>query len=122
MQKVFWIESFSANNLKSKIENPKWAGLFAIVLAVTFGGAVAQAQQPARIHRIGILSPSSESFFSARDEAFRRRLRELGYVEGKNILIEYRYAEGKSERLPDLVAELVGLKVDVMSPPAPALH
>jgi putative tryptophan/tyrosine transport system substrate-binding protein len=77
-------------------------------------GGSAEAQQPARIHRIGILSPSSGSVFSARDEAFRRRLRELGYVEGKNILIEYRYAEGKSERLPDLVAELVGLKVDVI--------
>ena len=74
----------------------------------------AQAQQPARIHRIGILSPVSGSFFSARVEAFRRRLRQLGYVEGKNIVIEYRYAEGKSERLPDLVAELVQLKVDVI--------
>ena len=74
----------------------------------------AQAQQPARIHRIGMLSPSSESFFSARDEAFRQRLRELGYVEGKNIVIEYRYAEGKGERVPDLAAELVRLKVDVI--------
>ena len=73
-----------------------------------------QAQQPARIHRIGILSPASASFFSARVEAFRRRLSELGYVEGKNIVIEYRYAEGKPERLPDLAAELVRLKVDVI--------
>src|SRR5688572_28534552 len=77
-------------------------------------GGSAEAQQPARIHRIGILSPSSGSVFSARDEAFRQRLRQLGYVEGKNIVIEYRYAEGKSERLPDLVAELVRLKVDVI--------
>ena len=74
----------------------------------------AQAQQPARIHRIGILSPVSGSVFPARDEAFRQRLRELGYVEGKNIVIEYRYAEGKPERLPDLAAELVRLKVDVI--------
>ena len=74
----------------------------------------AEAQQPARIHRIGILSPVSGSVFSARVEAFRRRLRELGYVEGKNIVIEYRYAEGKRERLPDLVAELVRLKVDII--------
>ena len=74
----------------------------------------ASAQQPARIHRIGILSPSSGSVFSARDEAFRQRLRQLGYVEGKNIVIEYRYGEGKRERLPDLVAELVQLKVDVI--------
>ena len=72
----------------------------------------AQAQQPARIHRIGILFPSS--IYSARVEALRQRLRELGYVEGKNIVIEYRYAEGKSGRLPDLVAELVRLKVDII--------
>ena len=72
----------------------------------------AEAQQPARIHRIGILFPSS--IYSARVEAFRQRLRELGYVEGKNIVIEYRYAEGKSGRLPDLVAELVRLKVDII--------
>ena len=77
-------------------------------------GAVAQAQQPARIPRIGILIPASASFYSARVEAFRQRLRELGYVEGKNIVIEYRYAEGKRERLPDLAAELVRLKVDVI--------
>ena len=74
----------------------------------------AEAQQPARIPRIGILIAPSASFFSARVEAFRQRLRELGYVEGKNIVIEYRYAEGKLERLPDLAAELVQLKVDVI--------
>jgi ABC-type uncharacterized transport system substrate-binding protein len=74
----------------------------------------AQAQQPARIFRIGILLPTSAPFQSTRLEAFRQRLRELGYVEGKNITIEYRYAEGKSERAPDFAAELVGLKVDVL--------
>jgi putative ABC transport system substrate-binding protein len=56
----------------------------------------------------------SASFNSARLEVLRQRLRELGYVEGKNIVIEYRYAEGKLERLPDLAAELVRLKVDVI--------
>ena len=74
----------------------------------------AQAQQPAGIPRIGILIPASASVYSARVEALRQRLRDLGYVEGKNILIEYRYAEGKLERLPDLAAELVQLKVDVI--------
>ena len=74
----------------------------------------ARAQQPARIPRIGILITASASSFSARVEAFRQRLRELGYVEGKNIFIEYRYAEGKLERLPDLAAELVRLQVDVI--------
>ena len=103
-----------SDNLKSKIQNRKWVGIFAIALTIAFGGAVAEAQQPARIHRIGILSTGSSSFQSVRVEAFRQRLRELGYVEGKNIVIEYRYAEGKLERLPDLAAELVGLKVDVI--------
>ena len=72
------------------------------------------AQQPARIFRIGILITTTASVQSARLEAFRQRLRENGYVEGKNIVIEYRYAEGKLERLPDLAAELVRLKVDVI--------
>jgi len=84
------------------------------------GSEAAQAQQPARIPRIGILIPASASFYSARIEAFRQRLRELGYVEGKNIVIEYRYAEGKLERLPDLAAELVRLKVDVIVTAGPA--
>ncbi|MBI4529396.1 MAG: ABC transporter substrate-binding protein, partial [Deltaproteobacteria bacterium] len=84
-------------------------------------GGSAEAQQPGRIPRIGILLPSSASFMSARVEAFRRRLRELGYVEGKNILIEYRYAEGKRERVPDLAAELVRLKVDVIVTTGPGI-
>jgi putative ABC transport system substrate-binding protein len=76
--------------------------------------SVAEAQQPARIPRIGILFTSSASAMSARLELFRQRLREHGYVEGRNIFIEYRYAEGKLERLPDLAAELVRLKLDVI--------
>ena len=86
--------------------------LLTTVLLIT--APFAQAQQPARIPRIGILIAASASSFSARVEAFRQRLREHGYVEGKNIVIEYRYAEGKRERLPDLAAELVRLKVDVI--------
>ena len=82
---------------------------------------MAQAQQPAKIPRIGILLAPSASSYSARVEALRQRLRELGYVEGKNIFIEYRYAEGKLERLPDLAAELVGLKVDVIITAGPAI-
>jgi putative ABC transport system substrate-binding protein len=85
--------------------------LCAVLFALSFP---AQAAQPARIPRIGILIGSSASSYLARVEAFRQRLRELGYVEGNNILIEYRYAEGKLERLPDLAAQLVGLKVDVI--------
>ena len=83
----------------------------AMLLAVP---ELAEAQQPAKIPRIGILVWASGSMLSNRIEAFRQRLRELGYVEGKNIAIDYRYAEGKRERLSDLAAELVRLKVDVI--------
>jgi len=76
--------------------------------------ALAEAQQPTKIPRIGYLSGAFPSTNSARIEAFRQGLRELGYVEGKNIIIEYRYAEEKLERLPALVAELVRLKVDII--------
>ena len=77
-----------SDNHKSKIKNPKWAGLVTLVLALTMCGAVTQAQQPARIPRIGILLPPSASFISAWVEALRQRLRELGYVEGENIFIQ----------------------------------
>jgi putative tryptophan/tyrosine transport system substrate-binding protein len=122
MNKKQWVrwQVSSSDNPKSKIQNRKWVGIFAIALTIAFGGAVAQAQQPARIPRIGILIPSSASSNSARVEALRQRLRELGYVEGKNVVIEYRYAEGKLERLPDLAAELVRLKVDVIVTAGPA--
>jgi putative ABC transport system substrate-binding protein len=103
-----------SDNLKSKIENPKWVGVFAIALTFALGGAVAQAQQPTKIPRIGFLAGASLSAIAGRTEAFRQGLRELGYVEGKNIIIEYRYAEGKLDRLPALAVELVRLKVDVI--------
>ena len=80
----------------------------------------AEAQQAKKVHRIGFLGATSPSAISARLDAFRQGLRELGYVEGKNILIEYRYAEGKLDRLPALAAELVGLKVDVIVLAGPA--
>jgi putative ABC transport system substrate-binding protein len=74
----------------------------------------AEAQQPAKIFRIGYLSSPSFSVSPARVEVFRQGLRELGYVEGKNVVIEYRSAEGKLDRLPGLAAALVGLKVDLI--------
>ena len=76
--------------------------------------ASAAAQQPTKIPRIGYLGAASLSAMAARNEAFRQGLRELGYVEGKNIVIEWRYADGKFDRLPTLAAELVRLKVDVI--------
>jgi putative tryptophan/tyrosine transport system substrate-binding protein len=72
------------------------------------------AQQPTKVRRIGFLTTDFLSIGSARTEAFRQGLRELGYVEGKNIVIEWRSAEGKLDRLPALAAELVRLKVDVI--------
>ena len=94
-----------------RIQNRKWAGLFAIASALTVGAAVAQSQQPKQIPRIGFASggPGGGSF-----EAFRQGLRELDYVEGKNVLIEYRDAKGRLDLMPALVDELVQQKVDVI--------
>src|SRR6266545_3767782 len=80
----------------------------------------AQAQQPTKIPRIGFLSASSPEALSSRIEAFRQGLRELGYVEGKNIVIEWRSAEGKLDRLAALAAELVRLNVDVIVTAGPS--
>ena len=77
-------------------------------------GVSAQAQQPAKVPRIGYLTNESLSALSARTEAFRQGLRELGYLEGKNIVIEWRDAEGKLDRLNELAVELVRLRVDVI--------
>ena len=82
------------------------------MLVVT--GAVAQAQQPKKVYRIGYLSQFEPARESSRSEAIRVALRELGYVEGQNIAIEYRYADGKPDRFPDLAVELVRLKVDII--------
>jgi putative tryptophan/tyrosine transport system substrate-binding protein len=86
--------------------------LCAVLLALS---VPAEAQQQLKkLHRIGILLVGSSSFYSAWIDVFRQGLKELGYIEGKNIAIEYRYAEGKADRLPALAAELVGLKVEVV--------
>jgi putative ABC transport system substrate-binding protein len=75
----------------------------------------ADAQQPTKIPRIGYVSPSGDPYIPGTHvEAFRQGLREIGYIEGKNILVEYRYQEGKPDRRDSLVAELVQLKVDVL--------
>src|SRR5436853_2115366 len=84
----------------------------------------AEAQQAGRVPRIGFLSLTSPSDRPPLLDAFRQGLRELGWVEGQNIVIDYRFAEGRLDRLPDLAAELVRLKMDVIvaapSPPAAA--
>ena len=94
----------------------KKAAVLSILVAVVLLalGVIAEAQQPAKIPRIGYLALGSPAGNPLRTEAFRQGLRELGYVEGKNIIVEYRYAEGKFDRQPALAAELVPLKVDVI--------
>jgi putative ABC transport system substrate-binding protein len=75
---------------------------------------LAAAQQPKHVPRVGFLGGSSASAYSGFIDAFRKSLRDLGYVEGQNIAIEYRYADGKRDRLSDLSADLIRLKVDVI--------
>jgi putative ABC transport system substrate-binding protein len=106
-----WLRS---DNRKSKIENLKLAGLVTLIIAFVISGVAVEAQQAAKIPRIGYITGATPDGQAARIEAFRQGLRELGYVEGKNIVIEYRYAEGKPDRLAALAAELVRLKVDVI--------
>jgi putative ABC transport system substrate-binding protein len=92
--------------------------LCALLFALCFS---ASAQQPKRVPQVGYLSASSASEALPRTEAFRRGLRELGYVEGNNIVLEFRYAEGKFDRLPALAAELVRLKVDAIVSAGPSV-
>ena len=106
-----------SDNRKSKIQNGKLVGIVALAVAFAMCGAVAEAQQPKKVPRIGYLSGVDPARESVRAEAIRLALRELGYVEGQNIAIEYRYAEGKRDRFPELAAELVRLKVDIIVGP-----
>src|SRR5713226_6777347 len=88
--------------------------LSAMLLALCFS---AQAQQPAKVSRIAFLAGGSRSADSLLIETFWQRMKELGYFEGKNIVAEYRFAEGKPERLPNFAAELVRLNVAVIVAP-----
>jgi putative ABC transport system substrate-binding protein len=119
--------SFRSDNRKSKIENLKlvWdmkhiIGPLVIFVTLAACGAVVEAQQPKKLPLIGYLSTDSPSTIAERIEAFRQGLRELGYVEGKNIVIDWRFAEGKADRLAALAAELVRIKVDVIVTTGPA--
>jgi ABC-type uncharacterized transport system substrate-binding protein len=88
---------------------------FLTLCAMLFALSVStEAQQPKKVPRIGYLSNIDPSGESARSEGIRRALRELGYIDGQNIAIEYRYSEGKLDRLPELAAELVRLKIDII--------
>src|SRR5215813_11584924 len=94
--------------------------LVAVILLTV--AVVTEAQQPAKVPRIGFLGGASASSYAVRIDSFRQGLNELGYTEGNNIVIEYRYAEGKLDRLPALAKELVGLKPDVIvAAPTPSV-
>jgi putative tryptophan/tyrosine transport system substrate-binding protein len=111
-------------NRKSKIQNLKWGGLVAIGVTFATCGALAEAQQKGKIVRIGFLDASTASGSAVLVVAFRQEMSKLGWTEGKNITIEYRFAEGKNDRLPELATDLVRLKVDLIvvtaGPPASA--
>ncbi len=85
-----------------------------LATAILISAPAANAQQPGKILRIGYLDSSTASGSAVLVEAFRQELNKLGWIEGKNITIEYRFGEQKSERLPELAAELVRLKVDLI--------
>src|SRR5437773_3151885 len=105
----------SSGNSQSSIRNPKFLVFFcALLIALCF---TAEAQQPKKVPRIVFLSARGEPTPSTPDpngQAFRQGLQDLGYIEGKNILVEYRYTGGMTDRVPKLVDELVRLKVDVL--------
>jgi putative tryptophan/tyrosine transport system substrate-binding protein len=123
MNKTFWnrfLDSCSDNRksktcpeLRRSMQNLSWGRIFAIGFAFSICGAVAHAQT-AKIVRIGFLGPTSAASNAGRMEALRASLRDLGYLEGKNLVIESRWAEGKFDRLPELAGELVRLNVDVI--------
>jgi putative ABC transport system substrate-binding protein len=89
-------------------------GILILAVLLLASAPLAQAQQPGKVARIGFLASGSVASSAPLVQAFRQGLRESGYVEGKSIIIEYRYGEGRLERLPGLVADLVRLKVDII--------
>ena len=109
--KQFWIFDFGFPIGESKSKKVFGFALCAMLFALC---ASADAQQPKKVSRIGYLSTSDPATDSTRSEAIRLALRERGYIEGQNIAIEYRYAEGKRDRFSELAAELVRLKVDII--------
>jgi putative tryptophan/tyrosine transport system substrate-binding protein len=104
--------SHSRINLKSAFRNRKFAIILCSLLLAPCSDV--KAQQSKKIPRIGYLSPLDQGRESTRAGVIRHALRELGYIEGQNVAVEYRYADGKRERFPELAAELVRLKVDVI--------
>src|SRR4029453_12365399 len=92
---------FFPDNPKSKIPNPKWVTVVVLAIAFVLYGAAAEAQQTGKVPRVGFLGTSTAAGSAVLLEAFRQELSKLGWIEGKNITIEYRFAEGKPERRPE---------------------
>ncbi len=107
------VQDLRPDNQKSKIANLKSAGLLLLILLVGYVG-MADAQQPKRVWRIGFLSSMSPAAYAHLYTAFQQGLGDLGYIDGQNVIIKARWAEGNTERLPELAAELVGQKVDLI--------
>jgi putative tryptophan/tyrosine transport system substrate-binding protein len=103
-----------SKNLASATLIRKWLGLPTLAVAFALCGAMAHAQQAGKIFRIGFLDSSTASGMAVLVDAFRQEMHKLGWIEGKNITVEYRFAEQKTERLPELAVELVRLKVDLI--------
>jgi putative ABC transport system substrate-binding protein len=103
-----------SDNRQSAIEIRKWAGFIAILVLLVGCVGMAEAQQAKKVPRLGYFSVSDPATESTRAEAIRLALRERGHIEGQNIVTEYRYAEGKNDRFPEIAAELVRLKVDII--------
>jgi len=107
-------KSKTCTELSRSIQNRKWAGVVGILILILGWVGMAQAQQAKKVPRIGLLSPFSPSATALWHQAFRQGLRDLGWIEGQNISIEYRYSEGRDDRLPELAADLVRLEVDII--------
>jgi ABC-type uncharacterized transport system substrate-binding protein len=108
------LKSKTCTELSRRIQNRKWAGLFAIMVVLTVCGARAEAQRASKILSVGFLDSGTAAGSEVLVKAFLQELSKLGWIEGKNITVEYRFAEQKTERLPELAAELVRLKVDLI--------
>jgi putative tryptophan/tyrosine transport system substrate-binding protein len=104
----------STKTAEKRIQRTVFVFVCLLPTILLISGSLAEAQQAKKVPRIGFMIGTSPSTIPDRIEGFRQGLRDLGYVEGKNVVIEYRVAEGKVERLPNLLAELVRLKVDVI--------
>src|SRR5262245_7859565 len=105
---------FRSSNRKSKIQIRKWAKRFAILVALTVCATKADAQQTGKIRRIGFLDASTASGMAVLIDTFRQEMSKLGWIDGRNITIEFRFAEQKLERLPGVAVYVVRLKVDLI--------